>query len=98
MKSQKRREYYMDLHKVFKMTVDKYKEIGVFDLVSHEFAYAYYIKCFRNILTYMAGTFEQIPEDNVKTIVSFMNKTFPDIADNEYMTPEEKTELKYLLE
>ncbi|MCR5671764.1 MAG: glycosyltransferase [Butyrivibrio sp.] len=97
MKSPKSRNYYMDFHKVLEMTVDKYKELGIFNLVSHELAYAYYIKSFRNILTYMAGTFEKMPEDDVKTIVSYMNRTFPGIMENEYLTPEEKDELKYLL-
>lgn len=90
MKSEKIKNYYMDIHNVFAMTMDRFKNMGVFDTLKDEIAYVYYKKVFENIVSFMKQAFDTMPTDNLAILVDYIKENFPDIKENRYLSDDEK--------
>ncbi len=91
-------EYYMDVFTVFKMAMDKYREMGLFDICKREIEFVYYKKVYENILNYIVNYFEELPQRNIETLQEYLVNNFSDIESNEYLTEKERKEISGLLE
>ena len=84
----------MDVFSVFSMTMDRFKEIGLFDPMAQELGYIYFETVYRNIIQFVAGSFEELPIDNIRVVIKYLFETFPDINENIYMNDDDRNELK----
>ena len=98
MKSSNNRNYYMDVHRMYALAMEKYREIGLFDTVRQEAAYIYYVKVFKDILAYMGNAFDECQRENLIILKEYITANFPDIGNNPYISPQERDELAELLD
>lgn len=94
MQSEGRKSYYMDVYNTFVLAMDSYKKIGLFDQMVQELGYVYFRKVYKNIIPFVVGTFTKLPMDNIRTVISYMFETFPNISDNVYMDDDDRSELE----
>lgn len=93
MRSERLKEYYMDVHNVFSLAMDQYINLGTFEIVRQEAEYIYFIKVYKDLIEYMSHTFETLPSENVNTMTDYIHKLFPGIRHNPYM---KKDDLDFL--
>ncbi len=89
MRSGRIREYYMDVHKVFAMAMEAYRNAGVYDRLKPEVEFIYYKKVYRDI----AGYIESIggaEEGNKDILKGYIREHFPAIMDNPYLGEEDR--------
>ena len=97
MKSDKVRDYYMDVHNMFSLAMDELVSIGFYDACSQELAFMYYKKAFIDLTRFMIGCFNTFPINNYRILRDYMMKYFPNISQNNYLSIEDKrTILDYL--
>ena len=97
MKSSVRNNYYMNVHQVYAATMEKFKDIGLFETLKLEAAYVYYNKVFKDISAIVESVSNESQEENVVTMIEYIKTAFPEICDNPYIEQHEKEELKRLL-
>lgn len=84
MKSNRLKDYYMDVHNVFAMAMDRYKELGLFDCLKQEIEFVYIKKVYEELIAYMkTGNIYSV--NNNLILSEYLAKNFKDIADNRYL-------------
>ena len=79
---------------MFALAMGRYKETGLFDQMIQELGFVYFRKVYKNIIPFVIGTFNELPVDNIRTVISYMFETFPNIENNVYMDDDDRCELE----
>lgn len=97
-KSVNLKNYYMDGYYSFDMAMQKYKRLGLFVPFREEISYVYYKKILLTTINFIFANFSELPLDNVKLLLDYLKKEFPEIVTNRYMNEDERREAQELLD
>ena len=97
MKSDKIKDYYMDVHDMFALAMTQYVANGFYAICRQELAFMYYKKVFIDLTRFMLGRFEDFPVENYIVIRDYMLQYFPDFESNPYLPEEDKKTIEKFL-
>ncbi len=97
MLSEKFNDYYMDIHHVFAMAVDKYEELGIKDQLKEELAFVYYNKVLKYLVDYTKKEFGHVDSENHRIMRDYLSKLYPNMQNNKYLSEEDRKDIgKYM--
>ena len=96
MHSTAKKTYYMDVHNVFKKTVDRLKEDNVFCLIREELEYVYFRKVFYDLSSFVLHTFDDPTEKGIAEMETYLENTFSSANENQYMSEQDRKDYQFL--
>lgn len=90
MRSSRQKEYYMDLHSVFSVTIEELKCRGAFEELKTELEFIYFRKVFFQLASFTLRYFQDPPLDNIRLMKRYISENFPGMRENVWMKQEHK--------
>lgn len=86
MHSERKKEYYMDVHYVFSRTVNELKRRGILPGIERELEYVYFHKVLCDLSSFILNHFDNPNESGIGEIRDYIKQVFPDMKNNSYIT------------
>ncbi len=97
MHSSAKKEYYMDVHRVFQFTADDLKERNIFPVIREEMEFVYFRKVFYDLSSYILHTFNDPLQHGIGEMKEYIRKQFPNMRMNCYMDENQRKEYDLLM-
>lgn len=97
MHSSAKKEYYMDVHHVFRLTAEELKKRNDFSVIRDEMEFVYFRKVFYDLSSYILHTFDDPLQRGIEEMREYVRSRFPNMRANRYMEESHQKEYDLLM-